>query len=286
MNLRYPIFIPTKSRFESRHTARQLDTRGISYTEVVEPQEYDAYAAVNTGVNDLLRLPFSDRGLTATRNWIWDHAQSLGLERFWTMDDNIQGFYRLWRNTKFPFGDGTFLCCMEDFVDRYENVVIGGMQYEFFMPRRCLYPPLRLNARVYSNMLIQTNARDRNGEPYRNFGLNDDTDLNLRILKDGHCTVLFNAFLANKIATMRVSGGMTSDYQPGESGKKEDDGRWIMAEALRKRHPDVTTIVRKWGRWQHQVDYSPFKNNKLIPRPGLKIPTGVNNYGMELQRKS
>tara|TARA_R110000824_G_scaffold18676_1_gene73557 strand:- start:2117 stop:2875 length:759 start_codon:yes stop_codon:yes gene_type:complete len=252
----------------------------------VEAQECDAYAASNTGVNELLVLPFRDQGLTATRNWIWDHAQSLGVERFWTMDDNIQGFYRLWRNTKFPFGDGTFLRCMEDFVDRYENIVISGMQYEFFSPRRNVFPPFRFNARVYSNMLIQTNALDSNGEPYRNFGLNDDTDLNLRVLKDGHCTALFNAFMANKIATMRVKGGMTSEYQPGESGKKEDDGRWIMAEALRKRHPDVTTITRKWGRWQHQVDYSPFKNNKPILRAGVSVPKGTDNYGMKLKKKS
>ena len=33
-----------------------------------------------------------------------------------------------------------------------------------------------------------------------------------------------------------------------------------------QKHPDVTTIVWKWGRWQHQVDYSSFKRNKLIPK--------------------
>lgn len=53
-----------------------------------------------------------------------------------------------------------------------------------------------------------------------------------------------------------------------------------MAQSLQEQHPDVTTIVRKWGRWQHHVDYRPFRANKFIPREGVVIPTGVNNYGL------
>ena len=66
------------------------------------------------------------------------------------------------------------------------------------------------------------------------------------------------------------------------SEKKEDDGRWKMAESLRKQHPDVVDIVWKWDRWQHSVNYKPFAKNKLIKKPGVVIPKGVNNYGMKL----
>ena len=55
-----------------------------------------------------------------------------------------------------------------------------------------------------------------------------------------------------------------------------------MADELRRKHPDVVTVTRKWGRWQHQVDYRPFKNNRLSKKPGVVIPEGVNNYGMIL----
>lgn len=37
-----------------------------------------------------------------------------------------------------------------------------------------------------------------------------------------------------------------------------------MTKALQERHPDVVTITWKFGKWQHQVDYKPLKNNKLI----------------------
>ena len=164
---------------------------------------------------------------------------------------------------------------MEDFVERYENVPIAGMNYFMFIKQKYQDTPIRMNTRVYSNMLIQTDATDPNGKPYRNEGFyNDDTDLCLRVLKDGLCTILFNAFLIEKSVTMTVKGGMTPHYQ--------GDGRYKMAEELRKKHPDVTTVTYKWGRWQHQVDYRPFKNNRLIRKPGIEIPDEPNEYGLKL----
>lgn len=246
----------------------------MPYKAVVEPQQFDDYAAV-IGEQNILVLPHQDKGLVVTRNWIWDHALESGAYRFWTFDDNITEFYRLTGNIKYRCTSGTFLYAIEDFVERYENVPIAGMQYELFAPRMKGWKPFIPNTRVYSNMLILTDVRDPNGKPYRNEGFyNDDTDLCLRILKDGWCTMLFCAFLANKKATMTVKGGMTPHYQ--------GDGRLKMAQELQAKHPDVVTITRKWGRWQHQVDYRPFKGNRLKLKPGVVVPQGVNNYGMKL----
>ena len=149
------------------------------------------------------------------------------------------------------------------------------MNYFMFIKQKYQDNPIRLNTRVYSNMLIETDARDPRGKPYRNEGFyNDDTDLCLRVLKDGFCTILFNAFLIEKSVTMTVKGGMTPHYQ--------GDGRYKMALELQRKHPDVVKITQKWGRWQHQVDYRPFRKNKLRLKPGVVIPEDVNNYGMKL----
>lgn len=278
MNPRYPVFIPSKGRWESRLTMKALDRIGVSYTVFVEPQEYDNYAAVIDSKN-IHVLPHSNQGLVVTRNYIWDYAEFLGLPRFWTMDDNIKNFFRLNNNLKVPVTSGAMLYAIEDFTERYENVPIAGMNYFMFASRKSKVSPFTLNTRVYSNMLIQTDAKDPRGKPYRNEGFyNDDTDLCLRVLKDGYCTVLFNAFLIEKSVTMTVKGGMTPHYQ--------DDGRWKMAKELKEKHPDVTKITRKWGRWQHQVDYRPFRGNKLIKKPGLVIPDEPNEYGMKLVRVS
>lgn len=272
MNPRYPVFIPTKGRYESALTIKAFQKIGVPFHAVVQPQEYDKYAAVIDNPSQIIVLPSSIDGLVPTRNWIWDYAQSLGTAYFWTFDDNIRQFYRLHKNIKSRVTSGTFMYIMEDFAGRYENLAITGMQYEMFVPRKEKHPPLIVNTRVYSNMLIKTDI------PYRNRGVyNDDTDLCLRILKDGLCVVEFLAFLADKEATMTVKGGNTPIYQ--------DDGRLKMAQSLQEQHPDVTTIVWKWGRWQHQVDYSRFRNNKLKLKPGVVIPDEPNNYGMVLKKK-
>jgi len=100
----------------------------------------------------------------------------------------------------------------------------------------------------------------------------------LRVLKDGWVTVLFNAFLAGKVTTLRMKGGNTDELYA-------DDGRKKMAEALREMHPDVVKVVWKFGRWHHHVDYRRFKGNKLIKKTGLEIPKTINNYGMTLIKR-
>lgn len=267
---KYPIFVPTKGRWESRLTIKMFESIGVPYTAVIEPQQYDDYAAV-VDPSKLLVLPHQDKGLVVTRNWIWDYAQSLGVERFWTFDDNIEDIWRWNKNSKVRVLSDAPMRAIEDFADRYENLPICGMNYFMFIKARYPDSPIRMNTRVYSNMLIETNA------PYRNRGFyNDDTDLCLQVLSDGLCTVLFNAFLVKKVVTMTLSGGMTPHYQ--------GDGRYKMAKELQQRWPEITKITRKWGRWQHQVDYRPFKGNKLIRNPGVVIPDEPNEYGMVLTR--
>ena len=45
-------------------------------------------------------------------------------------------------------------------------------------------------------------------------------------------------------------------------------------------HPDVTTVVWKYGRWHHHVNYEPFKGNVLKLKEGVVLPEGHNNYEM------
>jgi hypothetical protein len=278
MNPRYPVYVISKGRWESRLTAKALEACRVPYHIVIEPQEYDQYAAVIDPAK-ILVLPFSNlgQGSIPARNWVWEHSIAAGAERHWILDDNIRNFYRLHRNIKYRMTSGTNFAVIEDFADRYENVALAGMQYEMFAPRKLAVPPLILNTRIYSCILIQ------NDIPYRWRGrYNEDTDLSLRVLKDRWCTVLFYAFLAEKIATMRMKGGNTEELYKLNNGQ---DGRLLMAQSLQQQHPDVVTITWKWNRWQHQVNYEPFKANRLRLKPGVEIPEGVNNYGMVLVKR-
>lgn len=272
MNPAYPVYIISKGRWETRHTSKAFEKMKLPYRIVVEPQEFDNYAAVIDPAK-ILTLPFSNlgQGSIPARNWVWEHAIASGAARHWILDDNITGFFRLHKNLKTPVADGTIFKVAEDFVDRYENVAEAGFHYCCFAKRRSKLPPFLRNRRIYSCILL------RNDLPYRWRGrYNEDTDLSLRMLKDGWCTVLFYTFLADKLTTMTVKGGNTAELYQG-------DGRLKMAQSLCEQHPDVTTITRKFGHWQHQVDYSRFKRNQLKLRPDVTIPDSVDNYGMILE---
>jgi hypothetical protein len=208
---------------------------------------------------------------------VWDHSLLNGDKRHWILDDNIEGFHRLNRNMKPKVTSGTIFKCAEDFVERYENVGIAGFNYYSFCKTTDRVPPYYLNTRIYSCILID------NSLPYRWRGrYNEDTDLSIRALKDGYCTVLFNAFLAGKVTTMRMKGGNTDNvYTDGDNRRK-------FAESLKEQHPDIVEVVWKFNRWHHQVNYKPFKENKLIKKQGLienkqlVMKNKVNNYGMKL----
>ena len=272
MNPKYPIYIISKGRWKNRLTARSLERMNVPYKIVIEPQEFDNYSAV-MDKDKILVLPFSNlgQGSIPARNWVWDHSIKNGWSKHWILDDNIEAFNRLNRNMKPEVRTGSIFKAAEDFVDRYENVAISGFNYYSFCKSTDAVPPFYLNTRIYSCILID------NAIPYRWRGrYNEDTDLSLRALKDGYCTILFNAFLAGKVTTMRMKGGNTDELYA-------DDGRKKMAEALRDLHPDVTRVVWKFNRWHHQVDYRKFKKNKLIKKSGIQIENKVNNYGMVLR---
>jgi hypothetical protein len=268
----YPVYIVSKGRWAQPMTARTLERMRVPYRIVIEPQEYDRYAAA-VDPEKILVLPFGNlgQGSIPARNWIWEHAIAAGAERHWILDDNIREVYRMNRNLGVPVRTGAVFKAAEDFVNRYENVALAGFNYASQAHRKRKWPAFQVNTRIYSCILI------KNDLPYRWRGrYNEDTDLSLRVLKDGWCTVLFNAFQVKKEATMSMRGGNTEELYQG-------DGRLKMAESLQAQHPDVVTVTRRWGRYQHLVDYSRFKANRLKLKPGPPTKAGVDNYGMVLQ---
>lgn len=273
MNPQYPIYIISKGRWDSRLTSKTLESMNVPYRIVVEPHETEQYAEVISR-EKILELPFSNlgQGSIPARNFVWEHSISIGAKRHWIMDDNIRGFFRLQHNLKTPVADGTIFYAAEHFVDRYTNVAKAGFNYFMFANRKSKLPPLYLNTRVYSCILLRNDLPERWRGRY-----NEDTDLSIRLLKQGHCTVLFNAFLCGKETTMKMKGGNTDELYAG-------DGRLDMAQSLVDQHPDIVKVSWKWGRFQHHVDYRQFKKNKLNLKDNIIVPDQTNNFGMVLQK--
>lgn len=285
MNPNFPLFIVSKGRADSRLTSRTLEEMKVPYRIVVEEQEFSDYAKVIDKRKILvLDKKYQDdydtfdnlgskksKGPGPARNFVWDLSISEGYAWHWVMDDNIRYFFRLNKNLKVPVSDGSIFRCMEDFCLRFKNVGMAGPNYFMFASRKSKIPPYVLNTRIYSCNLI------RNDTPFRWRGrYNEDTDLSLRMLKNGWCTVQFNAFLQGKTTTQKLKGGNTAEFYAKE-------GTYAKSKMQVAMHPDVSRIAFRFGRIHHHVDYSKFKNLKLIPVDGIRFDYGVNNYGMNLK---
>lgn len=268
-----PIYIVSKGRADSRLTSKALEKMNCPYFIVIEQSDFENYSKV-IDKEKILILPedylnnydtFDDLGRTkstgpgAARNFCWDHAVSLGAKWHWVMDDNISYFGLFNDNLKVRSNSQEIFLAMEDFCNRYENLAIAGPNYFMFIPRKQKQKPFVMNTRIYSCLLI------RNDIPYRWRGrYNEDTDLSLRVLKDGFCTVQFNAFFQYKMPTQTIKGGNHADFYSKE-------GTLPKSQMQVKMHPDVSKLVWRFGRWHHLVDYKPFKNNKLIRKKDYQI---------------
>ena len=282
MNPEYPIYIVSKGRWDSRLTSRALEEMNVPYHIIVEKDEYDKYAAVIDPSKILITPEKHNKeydpfwkdddpriGPGAARNFAWQHSIDNGYDWHWVMDDNLDAFHRMTDNIKAEVTSGTIFKCMEDFVMRYDNIAIAGPNYYNFAKATEALPPYVKNTRIYSCLFI------RNDIPYRWRGrYNEDTDICLRVLKDGWATIQFNAFLQGKVTTQRMKGGNHEQFY-------EKDGTYLKSKMLEDMHPDVAKVVWKFNRWHHHVDYRPFKHISLGNRK-KDIPLEVNNYGMSL----
>ena len=277
---RFPIYIISKGRAKNGLTWKALDHMKVDYTIIVDSDDYDEYASV-IDESKLMVCPLNKKlqydtfwpnekttGPGAARNHAWHDSMKKGYSHHWVMDDNLDAFHRLNRNIKAEVDSGTIFRCMEDFTLRYDNIAISGPNYYSFVKSTDAVKPYTLNTRIYSCLLINNSIKYRWRGKY-----NEDTDLAIRALKDGWCTVQFNAFLQGKVTTQRMSGGNHEQFYSKE-------GTLNKSKMLAEMHPDIAKVVWKFNRWHHHVDYRQFKNNKLnrITEP----KDVVNNYGMAL----
>ncbi len=274
---RFPVYVISKGRYENCLTPKFLIKDRVPFHIVVEPQEFDEYAK-RYGAERILVLPFSNlgKGGIPARNWVWEHAKAAGRERHWILDDNMRRVSRFYKQRRITCSAGAAFHVAEEFVSRYDNIAVAGLNYEMNLGGD-RFPPFFLNCHVYSCLLIF------NSLPYRWRGrYNEDTDLCLQVLANDWCTVLFNAFAVAKVRTMTMKGGNSDQLYRG-------DGRLKMASSLKRVWPGVVDVDRRYGRPQHVVrnQWKKFDTQlKLKPGVDLSKLKRVNNFGMSVVQTS
>lgn len=283
MKPRHPIYIPSKGRAGRSQTARMFDKWGVDYNVVVEPQDVAAYAE-HIDFDRLVVLPDNDRGLVFARNFIKDHSIAAGAERHWQFDDDISQMRRLFKGYRLTADASVALRVAEDFTDRYTNVALTSFNCAAFLPctsgtTAVQFPPFYLNVRCYTCFLVDNSLSNR----WR-FRYNEDTDMTLQVLADGHCTVLLNAFSMETAGTN--SGGAVTDVSGGQAAVYANDGRLKMARDLERVWPGVVRTTRRFGRPQHVVNWrkfdTPLRRREDIDWEALAAG-GPDEFGMVMR---
>ena len=269
----YPIFVPSKNRAKTCFTANCFIENGVDFKLVVEPSQVESYGQIYDK-SLLLIMPKDDMKLLGTRLWIRDYSIKKGFKRHWQFDDNIRRFRYLKDNKRIPINPNTAISIVEEFTDRYENIGISGFNYTMFVVPKKKLKPFYLNCHVYSACLIN------NGMPYKwRLIYNDDTDLCLQVLTNGLCTVAFNVFNVEKMATMTVKGGNTDDLYKG-------DGRLRMARSLEFMWPEYVKTIYNFGRPQHSVNWKKYFKHGLIRRKDIDWDKlkNIGEYRLKLNK--
>ena len=266
---RYPLYIPSKTRWDSRLTIKSLQRMHIDlWYVVVEEQQYKEYANVVDKSHILvLDKKYQDeyetlddlgytksKGPGAARNFAWQHSIDSGYKWHWVMDDNIRHFYYQNRCRKYETRSGKIFWWMEEFCLRYKNIGMAGPSYVMFNPMKGKRPPFTVNTRIYSCNLI------RNDVPFRWRGrYNEDTILSLDMITNGWCTVQFAPFQQEKIATQVVKGGNTKEFY-------EKDGTYNKSKMLVDTYPQYAKMVWRYGRVHHFINYNQFRRYPRLIR--------------------
>lgn len=273
-SLRFPIYMPSRGRAGRSSTLSWLQRHAKpgTWDLTIVTSEPDAY---RDAYPDLRVIPISqeaydeydytpelvgkghpDGGIA--RNTGWQDAIERGFTHHWSMDDNftaVQAWHRGVRHWKghLPM---LGLRALEDFALRWSNLAaVSAEQAAFGSSRQT--QAWTIPSRMYCCVLWRNDIKQR----YRR-GLNDDTILSLDVLEAGWLTASSRRVMAGKMPTGagRVAGGMTDVYREAGFMRK-------FAEAARCHPKHIRLIPDFRGRPHHRIDYSAFKNRRLIEAP-------------------
>jgi len=262
----YPIYIISKGRSGTCITADHLIKMEVPFRIVIEEQEWNDYAKIY-GEDILLKLDMNfkkeydtyienfdesrSKGSGPARNFVWHHSKNVLKSKFhWIFDDNILGFMYYNDDQRIKAVDGTIFAAAEDFINRYENIGIAGLNYAMFAVPGMKDRPYVPNTKIYSGLLIRNDLDFRWAGRY-----NEDVDICIRSLKEGYSTIQFDAFLSRKMGTQTMAGGNTEAFYA-------EEGTLPKSNMLMHNHPDITSVSWRFQRWHHITNYDIFDKYK------------------------
>jgi hypothetical protein len=203
----FPIYVPSKGRpYENGGTTDMLDSVGITYHVVVEPQDVRAYR--ERYGDKVISIPKNDQGVFYVRRYIHELARDCGSQYHWQIDDDVKRFvYRRPKSSQVTVPADKALSAMEKETLRFQNIGMSGTNQNSWPPTD---KASKINNLPVQCVLVRNDVKAR----YRNTGgTMSDLDFTLQVLEEGWCTIMFDHLRTNTPAIGSNKGGMHLVYK-------------------------------------------------------------------------
>lgn len=193
------IFVPSKARPGCK-TFWLLRNAGLEPTVVIEKQDVKIYA--EAGINNVLVLEESNRGIAYSRQQILEYCRSKSHEWFWMIDDDITGFY-IWNGQKLVQENAiSVLGQALAETQKMKNIAVAGMDFRQFAwshKGKSIF-----NTQICAVTLINTKRTELINYSDQ---MMEDRDFCIQAILSGYRTVRFTKFAFNTPPMGKEGGG-------------------------------------------------------------------------------
>ncbi len=196
------IFVPSKNRLDNASLLNYADQNNFVINVIVEPQDYKNYKNKFSNFN-LIELPKNNGGITYVRNFIKDYTEKIGLEYYWQIDDDINGFY-IRENTKLIKSNFEILNkAKEQFIKN--NIALGALEYRQF----AWSASKEIIFNSFCDSCVYVDNTKTNGLRYRPYVEGkEDRDFAMQVIKSGKKTGRTTLYAFSAPANGSNNGGL------------------------------------------------------------------------------
>ena len=207
---KYPIYIPSKGRWDKTLTANMFDKENVFYFVVIVEDEKEKYQERFESKNLLILPPENTGWLSGSRNWIKNHATESGFKFHWQFDDDIRKIKKIDKKKTVKCSTLEALQEIENLVDQYQNIGISGIRNACFPDFK---KSLKINQMAYCCVLVNNKNQFewRGGKGIEDWQ-HEDTDYSIQVLSMGLCTVLINYYVFESANIGTNAGGCFEKY--------------------------------------------------------------------------